>query len=131
MGRQHRGRPHCDWTHPATQWGQRPPIHPALEALTQITRVRVLLEEGDESSDDNSVMGAVKMEVDSPPKTSSRGNADAPIDLTTSDEDSDKENDCIHPGPTWMHYDPRNPEHYRLDIPEHDHMTSSARYIQY
>jgi len=93
--------------------------------------VRVLLEEGDESSDDNSVMGAIKMEVDSPPKTNNRGNADAPIDLTTSDDDSDKENDRIHPGLTWMRYDPRNPEHYRLDIPEHDHMTSSARYIRY
>src|SRR5712672_3789080 len=39
--------------------------------------------------------------------------------------------DSIHPGPTWMRYDPRNPEHYRLKIPEHDHMTSAARYIRY
>jgi len=30
-----------------------------------------------------------------------------------------------------MRYDPRNPEHYRLEIPEHDHMTSAARYIRY
>ena len=82
---------------------------PALEALVQATRVRVLLEEGDDSSDDDDLVGAVKMEVDSPPKISSRGNADAPIDLTTSDDDSNKENDRIHPGPTWMHYDPRNP----------------------
>src|SRR5712672_736448 len=108
-----------------------PSTLPALEALAQATRVRVLLEEGDDSSDDGSVMGAVKMEVDSPPKTSSRGNADAPIDLTTSDDDSDKENNRIHPGLTWMRYDPRNPEHYRLEIPEHDHMTSAARYIRY
>src|SRR5712671_6728655 len=71
------------------------------------------------------------MEVDSPPKISSRGNADAPIDLTTSDDDSDKENDRIHPGPTWMRYDLRNPEHYRLEIPEHNHITSAARYIRY
>jgi len=93
---------------------------PALEALVQATRARVLLEEGDDSSNDSNILNAVKMEVDSPPKTKSRGNADAPIDLTTSDDDSDKENDRIHPGPTWMRYDPRNPEHYRLDIPEHD-----------
>ena len=78
---------------------------PALEALVQATQVRVLLEEGDNSSDDDDAIGAVKMEVDSPPKTSSRGNADAPIDLTTLEEDSDKENDRIHPGPTWMCYD--------------------------
>src|SRR5712672_3930359 len=103
---------------------------PALEALVQATRVRVLLEEGDDSSDSDDIK-AVKMEVDSPPKKGSRGNADAPIDLTTSDDNSDKENDRIHLGPTWMRYDPRNPEHYRLDIPEHDHMTSSARYIRY
>src|SRR5712672_2104504 len=68
---------------------------PALEALVQATQVRVLLEEGDDSSEDDDHVGAVKMEVDSPPKISSRGNADAPIDLTTSDEDSDKENDRI------------------------------------
>jgi len=105
---------------------------PALDTLVQATRVRVLLEEGDDSSDsDSDGINAVKMEVDSPPKISSRGNADAPIDLTTSDDDSDKENDRIHPGPTWMRYDSRNPGHYRLEIPEHDHMTSAARYIRY
>jgi len=93
--------------------------------------VRVLLEEGDNSSDDNKAFGAVKMEVDSPPKISSRGNADAPIDLTTSDNDSDKENDRIHPGPTWMRYNKHNVEHYRIDIPKHDNMTSAALYICY
>src|SRR5712672_2476426 len=103
---------------------------PALEALVQATRVRVLLEEGDDSSNSDDI-NAVKMEVDSPPRTSSKSNADAPIDLTTSDDESDKENDRIHPGPTWMHYNPRNPEHYRLEIPEHNHMTSAARYIRY
>src|SRR5712672_1387719 len=118
---------------PSSQRQETPHVStlPALEALVQATRVRVLLEEGDSSSDDDDFVNTVKMEVDSPPKISSRGNADAPIDLTTSDNDSDKENDRSHPGPTWMCYDPRNPEHYRLDIPEHDHMTSSARYIRY
>jgi len=102
---------------------------PALEALIQATRVRVLLEEGDDSSDDDFV-NAIKMEVDSPPKTSSRGNADTPIDLTTSDDDSNKENERNHPGLTWMRYDRTNPEHYRIDIPEGD-MTSAALYIRY
>jgi len=132
VGRQHRGHPIA--TGPEPQYSA-PTSHtstlPALEVLTQAVRVRVLLEEGDDSSDDDSNVGVAKMEVDSPPKISDKGNADAPIDLTTSDDDSNKENDRIHPGPTWMRYDPRNPEHYRLDIPEHDHMTSSARYIRY
>src|SRR5712672_4145059 len=97
---------------------------PALEALVQATRVRVLLEEGDDSSDDDFV-NAVKMEVDPPPKISGRGNVDAPIDLTMSDDNSDKENERNHPGLTWMHYDRMNPEHYRIDIPE-GNMTSSA-----
>jgi len=103
---------------------------PALEALVQATRVRVLLEEGLDSSDDDDIIGAIKMEVDSPLKTSSKGAADAPIDLTTSDEDSDKENDRRHPGPTWMHYDRNNAEHYRIDIPE-DGMSCAALYIHY
>jgi len=51
------------------------------------------------------------------------------MDLT-SDSDSDKENDRIHPGPTWMRYDRNNPEHYRIDIPEGD-MTSTALFIRY
>jgi len=96
----------------------------------QATQVRVLLEEGDDSSEDGSFVNAVKMEVDLPPKISSRGAADAPIDLMTSDDDSDKENECNHPGPTWMHYDRTNAEHYRIDIPE-DGMTSTALYICY
>jgi len=103
---------------------------PALEALVQATHVRVLLEEGDNSSDDDFV-NTIKMEVNSPPKISSRGNIDAPIDLMMSDEDSDKENDRNHPGPTWMRYDRTNPEHYPIDIPEHDNMTSTTLYIHY
>jgi len=102
---------------------------PALEALGQARMTRQSLEEGEDSSDDN-VVSAVKMEVDSPPKISSRGNADAPIDLTTSDDDSDKENECNHPGLTWMRYDRMNVEHYRINIPE-DGMTSTALYIRY
>jgi len=96
----------------------------------QATRVRVLLEEGKDSSDDDDFVNAVKMEVDSPLKISSRGTADAPIDLMTSDEDSDKENDRNHPGPTWMRYDRTNAEHYRIEIPK-DSMTSAALYIRY
>jgi len=103
---------------------------PALEALAQATRVRALLEEGLDSSDDDDAIDAVKMEVDSPPKISSRGAADAPIDLTTLDEDSDKENNRRHPGHTWMRYDRTNPEHYRNNIPE-DSRTSTALYIRY
>ena len=76
---------------------------PALEALVQATRVRVLMEEID--SRDHDTSPAVKMEVDPPLKISSRGDKGTPIDLTSSDEDSDKENDRIHPGPPWMRYD--------------------------
>jgi len=102
---------------------------PALEALGQARLTRQLLEEGNDSSEDD-VIDAVKMEVNSPLKISSRGTTDAPIDLTTSDEDSDKENECNHPGPTWMCYDRTNAEHYCIDIPE-DGMTSAALFICY
>ena len=88
-----------------------------------------MLEEGEDSSNDEDI-STVKMEVNSPPKISSRGAADVPIDLTTSDKDSDKENNQNHPGPTWMHYDRKNVEHYRIEIPE-DGMTSAALYIRY
>ena len=88
-----------------------------------------MLEEGKDSSDDENI-NAIKMEVNSPPKISSRGAADAPIDLTTSEDDSNKENDHIHPGPTWMCYDRTNAEHYHIDIPK-DSMTSAALFIRY
>jgi len=103
---------------------------PALEALGQARLTRQLLEEGDSSDSDN-VLCAIKMEVDSPPKISSRGAVDAPIDLTMlDDKDSNKENECDHPGPTWMCYDRMNAEHYCIDIPE-DSMTSTALFIHY
>jgi len=86
------------------------------------------MEERDDSDNDNTPV--VKMEVDPPLKISSKGNKDAPIDLTSLDEDSDKENDRIHPGPTWMHYDRDNAEHYCIDIPKGD-MTSPALFIRY
>jgi len=101
---------------------------PALEALVQATRVRVLMEEADCSDHDTSP--AVEMEVNPPLKISGQGNKGTPIDLTSSDEDSDKENDRIHPGPSWMRYDRNNPRHYRIDIPEGD-MTSTALFIRY
>jgi len=85
--------------------------------------------EGAEDSD-NDDSPVVKMEVDPPLKMSSKGDRDAPIDLTSSDEDSDKENERIHLGPTWMRYDSNNPEHYRIDLPEGD-MTSPALFIRY
>jgi len=86
------------------------------------------MEEGDRSDDDDGPI--VKMEVNPPLKISGQGDKNAPIDLTSSDEDSDKENDRIHPGPSWMRYDRNNPEHYRIDIPEGD-MTSVALFIRY
>src|SRR5712672_2844070 len=86
------------------------------------------MEAGDRSNDDDAP--AVKMEVDPPLKINDQGDKDAPIDLTSSDEDSDKENDRIHPGPSWMRYDRNNPEHYRIDVPEGD-MTSPALFIRY
>jgi len=101
---------------------------PALEALAQATRIRVLMEEGDRSDDDDGPI--VKMEVNPPLKISGQGDKNAPIDLTSSDEDSDKENDRIHPGPSWMRYDRNNAEHYHIDIPEGD-MTSPALFIRY
>jgi len=89
-----------------------------------------LLEEGNSSESDNELR-AIKMEVDSPPKISSRGTTDVPIDLIMSeDEDSDKENKRNHPGPTWMCYDRTNAEHYHIDIPE-DSMTSATLFICY
>src|SRR5712672_668216 len=59
---------------PSSQCQETPHVStlPALEALVQATRVRVLLEEGDSSSDSDDI-NAVKMEVDSPPRTKSRG----------------------------------------------------------
>jgi len=81
-----------------------------------------------EDSDDDTPV--VKMEVDPPLKISGKGNKDAPIDLTSSDEDSNKENDRIHPGPSWMRYNRNNAEHYCIDIPEGD-MTSPALFIRY
>src|SRR5712671_1273105 len=83
-----------------------PSVLPALEALVQATRVRVLMEE--EGDSDDSDAPVVKMEVDLPLKISGRGDKDTPIDLTSSDEDSDKENERIHPGPTWMRYNQNN-----------------------
>jgi len=106
-----------------------PSTLPALEALIQATRVKVLMEEGDNNNNNNNAP-VVKMEVDPPLKISSKGDKGAPIDLTSSDEDSDKENDRIHPGPTWMRYDRDNAGHYRIDIPEGD-MTSPALFIRY
>ena len=81
--------------------------------------------EGDDSDDDI----VVKMEVDPPLKIKGKGTLEAPLDLT-SDSESDKENNRDHPGPTWMRYDRTNPEHYCIDIPEHD-MTAAALYIRY
>jgi len=105
-----------------------PSILPALETLAQMTRAKVLMEEADDSNSDDEVP-VVKMEVDPPLKMKGKGTIEAPMDLT-SDSDSDKENDYIHPGPTWMRYDRNNPEHYRIDIPEGD-MTSTALFIRY
>jgi len=85
------------------------------------------MEEVDDSSKDDALV--VKMEVDPPLKIKGKGTAEVPMDLM-SDSDSDKENDCIHPGPTWMQYDGNNPEHYRIDIPQGD-MTSAALFIRY
>jgi len=78
---------------------------PALEALVQATRVRVLMEEADSDSDDGEV-SVVKMEVDPPLKMKGKGTSNHPVDLT-SDSDSDKENDRNHPGPMC---------HHRLDL---------------
>jgi len=94
-----------------------------------MTRARVLLEEGEDSSDDDDFVNTIKMEVDSPPKRSSRGAVNVPIDLTMSD-DSDKENERNHLGLTWMRYDRTNAEHYRIDIPK-GNMTSAALFIRY
>jgi len=109
-----------------------PTTLPALETLVRATEQRVLME----SEDDNSSYGEpaiVKMEVDPPLtlKSKGKGKAQDPIDLTSSEEDSDKENDRIHPGPTWMRYDRNNAGHYRIDIPENDNMTSAALFIRY
>jgi len=107
-----------------------PSILPALEALIRATENRVRMEmEDDDSSDDEPHV--VKMEVDPPLNIKGKGKAKDPIDLTSSDNDSNKENDRIHPGPTWMHYDKNNVGHYRIDIPEHDNMTSAALFIRY
>jgi len=105
-----------------------PSTLPALEALVQMTQTRVLMEEADDSSNDDEAP-VIKMEVDPPLKIKGKGTAEAPMDLT-SDSDSDKENDRIYPGPTWMRYDRNNPEHYRIDIPEGD-MTSTTLFIHY
>jgi len=86
------------------------------------------MEENDNSDNDDTPV--VKMEVDPPLKIKGKGKAEEPIDLTSSDEDSNKENDRIHPGPSWMRYDRNNAEHYRIDIPEGD-MTSPALFIRY
>jgi len=100
---------------------------PALEALGQAQLTRQLLEEGD-SCDDKPL--AIKMEVNSPLKISSQGAADAPIDLTSEDDDSDKENEHDYLGPTWMGYDQTNVEHYHINIPK-GNMTSAALFICY
>jgi len=86
-------------------------------------------DKSDDNDDDESPV--VKMEVDPPLKIKGKGKAEEPIDLTSLDEDSDKENDRIHPGPTWMRYDKNNAGHYRIDIPEYDNMTSAAIFIRY
>jgi len=131
-----------DWAPETIEWGHNievttmgsgstprtlPSTLPALEALTQMTRTRVLMEEADNDSDDDTPI--VKMEVDPPLKMKGKGMPNHPLDLT-SDSDSDKENDHDHLGPTWMWYDRTNPEHYRIDIPEHD-LTIPALYIRY
>src|SRR5712671_4764342 len=72
---------------PSPRQGTPRSMAPALEALGQARLTRQLLEEGNDSSEDD-VIDAVKMEVNSPLKISSRGTTDAPIDLTMSDEDS-------------------------------------------
>src|SRR5712671_5845715 len=124
MGGKHRSRPIGSNPTPRTT----PSALPAREALIQMTRARVLTEEADDSSSDDEVP-VVKMEVDPPLKIKGEGTVEAPMDLT-SDSDSDKENDRIHPGPTWMRYDRNDPGHYRIDIPEGD-MTSTALFIRY
>jgi len=87
------------------------------------------MEEVDNGNNDDDA-SVVKMEVDPPLKISGKGDKDAPINLTLSDEDSDKENDRIHPGPTGMRYDRNNAEHYRIDIPK-GNMTSPTLFIRY
>src|SRR5712675_1903170 len=84
----------------------------------------------EDSDNENNETPVKEMEVDLPLKISGKGNKDTPIDLTSSDDESDKENDRIHPGPSWMRYDRNNTEHYRIDIPEGD-MTSPALFIRY
>jgi len=122
-------RPALQHSGPSPRQGTPCSMAPALEALGQARSIRQLLEEGEDSSDDD-IIDAVKMEVNLPPKISSRGNAEAPIDLTTSDNDSNKENKRNHPGPTWMCYDRTNAEHYHIDIPK-DGMTSATLFICY
>src|SRR5712671_1034666 len=116
----HRGVDSHPRTHPSTL--------PALEALVQMTRARTLTKAADDSDNDDETPVA-RMEVDPPLKIKGEGTVEAPMDLT-SDSDSDKENDRIHPGPTWMRYDRNDPGHYRIDIPEGD-MTSTALFIRY
>jgi len=85
------------------------------------------MEQADTGSDDAPV---VKMEVDPPLKMKGKGSQSTPIDLTSLDEDSDKENERIHPGPSWMRYNRNDPGHYRIDVPEGD-LTSPALFIRY
>ena len=135
-----------DWAPETIEWGYSieailiatgltlrtsPSVLPALEALAQATRIRVLMEEGGSDNNDNSddETPVVKMEVDPPLKIKGEGTSGQPLDLT-SESDSDKENDHNHPGPTWMLYDQTNAGHYCIDIPEDD-MTTTALYIRY
>jgi len=64
-------------------------------------------------------------------KGKGKGTVTTPIELSTDDENSDKENtDNNHPGEGWFVYDPNDPEHYVIAT-EKGNAIHAAKYIRY
>jgi len=96
---------------------------PAIVLTLVITKRQVLSEE--DSDMDEPLRIPFRL------KGKGKGTATTPIELSTDEEGSDKENTANdHPGEGWLVYDPNNPEHYVIAAEKNDKV-HAAKYIRY
>jgi len=102
--------------------GDESPI-PTITLTLVVTRRQVLSEE--DSDMDEPLRIPFRL------KGKGKGTATTPIELSTNEEGSDKENTVNdHPGEGWFAYDPNNPEHYVIVAEKNDEI-HPAKYIRY
>src|SRR5712675_588282 len=96
---------------------------PAIVLTPIVTRRQVLSKEDSESDGPLPIPYRLKGK--------GKGMSTTPIELSTDDKDSNKENiNDDHPGTGWFVYDPNNPKHYIIAAKKDDDV-HAAKYIWY